>query len=271
VRFSRDESSMNLTDDKIGNLTDGEIGAEMVAGRLIRNGEQGQIGSACYEVRMGRVYYDLTEEARRFDVGEGGKVLIKPGHRVVLVTQEQLIIPRNMIARIISKGSLFSVGLTPVCTYADPGFPGNVGVVTQNISDKYIELPVGEPIAKVDFTWLSKPVDHPYRGQHGFQTEIWPIKYQLQKTYAEVKNDPRVESEEAEAYKLLPQVTADLLRSMQKRQRLIDAAIIAALFVNAALLCATSTKFLDTMIAFTINLITSAIITAFVAVLKLRA
>jgi len=121
---------MNLTDSKVGNLTDGEIGAEMLAGRLIRNGQQTQIGPACYELRMGQIYYDLTEGARRFDVGQGGKVLIKPGHRVVLITQEELIIPTNMIARIISKGSLFSVGLSPVCTYADPGFAGNVGVVT---------------------------------------------------------------------------------------------------------------------------------------------
>jgi hypothetical protein len=39
------EGPMNLIDGKIGNLT--EIGSEMVAGRLIRNGEQTQIGAAC--------------------------------------------------------------------------------------------------------------------------------------------------------------------------------------------------------------------------------
>jgi dCTP deaminase len=261
---------MNLTDSKIGNLTDREIGAEMAAGRLIRNGEHAQIGPGCYELRMGRAYYDLTEGARRFDVGEGGKVLIKPGHRVVLITQEELIIPPNMIARIISKGSLFSVGLSPVCTYADPGFRGNVGVVTQNISDKYIELPVGESIAKVDVAWLSNPVDHPYRGQHGYQTEIWPIKYQLQKTYAEVRNDPRVQSEKAEAYKLLPQATADLLRGMEKRQRLIDVAITVFVLVNAALLCVISTRLLDTMIGIVGNLIASAIVVMIGVVSKWR-
>jgi dCTP deaminase len=262
---------MNLTENKIGNLTDGEIGAELVAGRLIRNGEQEQIGPACYELRMGRVYYDLTEGARRIEVREGEKVLIKPGHRVVLITQEELIIPPNMMARVISKGSLFSVGLSPVCTYADPGFPGNLGLVTQNISDKYIELPVGEAIAKVDFALLSKPVDHPYQGQHGYQTEIWPIKYHLQKTYAEVSRDPRVESEKAEAYKILPHATAVLLRDMEKRQRLIDVAIIAGLFVNAVLLCVISTKLVDTMIGIIGNLIASGIVAMIVVVSKWRA
>ena len=260
-----------MTSEGRMNLTDGEIAAEMAAGRLVRNGEQVQLGPACYELRMGQIYYDLTEGARRFDVGEAGKVLIKPGHRVVLITQEELIVPPDIIARIISKGSLFSVGLSPVCTYADPGFPGNLGVVTQNISDKYIELPVGESIAKVDFARLSKPVDHPYQGQHGYQTEIWPIKHHLQKTYAEVSRDPRVDSEEVEAYKLLPQATADLLRSMEKRQRFIDVAIIVAVLINAALLCVISTKLVDTMVGIIGNLVASAIVGTMVLVSRWRA
>src|SRR5262249_44178036 len=158
----------------------------------------------------------------------------------------ELIVRPDIIARIISKGSLFSVGLSPVCTYADPGFSGNLGVVTQNISDKYIELPVGEAIAKVDFSRLSKAVDRPYQGQHGYKTEIWPIKYHLQKTYTEVCQDPRVDSEKVEAYKLLPQATADLLRGMEKRQRFIDVAIVAAVIINAVLLCVISTNLVNT-------------------------
>jgi dCTP deaminase len=260
-----------LTSEDQMNLTDGEIADEMAAGRLVRNGDSAQLGPACYELRTGRIYYDLTEGARRFDVGEGGKILIKPGHRVVLITQEELIVPPYMIARIISKGSLFSIGLSPVCTYADPGFPGNLGVVTQNISDKYIELPVGESIAKVDFSRLSKPVDRPYQGQHGYQTEIWPIKYHLQKTHAEVSGDPRVDSEKVEAYKLLPQATANLLRSMEKRQRFIDVAIIAAVFINAVLLCAISTKAIDTIVGILGNLIASAIVATIVLVSRWRA
>ena len=99
-----------LTSEDQMNLTDGEIAAEMAAGRLVRNGEPAQLGPACYELRMGLIYYDLTERARRFDVGEGGKALIKPGHRVVLITHEELIIPPDIIARIIRKSSRFYSG-----------------------------------------------------------------------------------------------------------------------------------------------------------------
>ena len=209
---------------------------------------------------MGAIYYDLTEGDKRLDASASKNVLIKPGHRVVLITQEELAIPANMIARVTSKGSLFSVGLSPVSTYADPGFAGNLGIVTQNLSDKYIELPIGEAIAKVDFSLLSSAAIKPYRGQHGYQTQIWPIKHQLQKTYQDVKNDPRVESEQDEAYKILPHATASILRRLQKKQRIIDGAILITLFVNTLVLAALSTKFIDPIISVATNLISTTIV-----------
>jgi dCTP deaminase len=244
-------------------LTDQDIGSEMAQQNLIRHGVAGQLGPACYELRMGRVYYDLTEGNRRIEVGEGETILIKPGHRVVLITLEELSIPHDIIARVVNKGSLFSIGLSPVATYADPGFEGNLGVVTQNISDKYIELPIGESIAKVDFTRLSGSVAHPYQGQHGFQTQIWPIKQHLQKTYEQVRGDQRVESEKAEAYKLLPDATAKLLRNIERRQRVVDRAIVAAVVFNAIFLALISTKAMEAVYGIVGNLVASTIAAAF--------
>lgn len=239
---------------------DRDIAAQMACGRFIRNGIEGQLGPACYELRMGAVYYDLTEGDRRIDATASGSILIKPGHRVVLITQEELDIPSDVIARVTSKGSLFSVGLSPASTYADPGFVGNLGIVTQNLSDKYIEIPIGESIAKVDFSQLSNPTDRPYRGQHGFQTQIWPIRHQLQKTFEQVKDDPRVESEKAEAYKILPKATATTLRLVEKRQSYINVAILISVLANGLVLAGVSTKFFDTAIAIVTNLVSSAIV-----------
>jgi dCTP deaminase len=215
-------------------LTDSEIDAEMGRGRLIKkNGDAGQLAGACYELRLGNVYYDLTENDRPIQLKPGQDILIKPGHRVVLITHEELEVPYNVLTRVVSKGSLFSIGLSPVATYADPGFSGNIGIVTQNISDKYIVLPQLEPIAKADFTRLSGDVDHPYHGQHGFRTHIWPIKHQLQKTHAEVAGDSRVGTEKEEGYRLLPQATANVLRTLERRQVWTDALIPKALWPDS--------------------------------------
>lgn len=173
-------------------LADHEIEAAIVRGELVLDADPAACVGACYELRMGDVYYDLTEDEKRWKLPPGGTVLIKPGHRVVLITHERLALSAEIFARIVSKGSLFSIGLSAVATYADPGFHGRIGIVTQNISDKYIELPQLEHIAKVDFTILENPASRPYRGQHGFETEIWPIKRHLQKTRQQLAGDPRL-------------------------------------------------------------------------------
>lgn len=251
-------------------LSDGDIRDRIGAGELIRHGLDTQIGAACYELRMGTVYYDLTEDDRRIDATPHGTVLIKPGHRVVLITQEELVVPLNIIARVTSKGSLFSVGLSPVSTYADPGFSGNIGIVTQNLSDKFIELPIGESIAKVDFSLLSNEVQRPYRGQHGFQTQIWPIRHQLQRTYNDLKGDTRIQSEVVESYKILPRATASALRAIQKKQRTVDVAIFAALIVNFLILAAVSTKFIDTTVSLVVNLASTALLGAFAWISRIK-
>lgn len=241
-------------------LSDTEIKDRIANSELVIGGDSSHVGPACYELRMGQIYYDLTEDDKRIDASEQGYVIIKPGHRVVLITLESLKVPTNIIARISSKGSLFSVGLSPASTYADPGFEGNLGVVTQNFSDKYIKIPIGEHIAKVDFSLLSSASRNPYQGQHGFKTQIWPIKHQLQKTYEEIKNDPRIGSEEEEAFKILPRATASVIRTLQRKQRKIGISILIFLIISTLILAGLSTKLIEPIYAVATNLISSAII-----------
>lgn len=236
---------------------------------MIGRGEQAQIAGASYELRLGNVYYDLTEGDQPIQLQAGEKVMIKPGHRVVLITHEELLVPDDILVRVVSKGSLFSVGLSPVATYADPGFNGNLGLVTQNVSDKYIVLPPLEPIAKADFTKLSGTAERPYRGQHGFRTEIWPIKHQLQKKHADVAGDSRVKTEKEEAYMLLPTATRDVLRTLEFRQRWIDVALGVAIVLNALSVLLITTKLINAVVGLTLNLLASAIAAAFVFYAKL--
>jgi dCTP deaminase len=209
---------------------------------------------------MGSIYYDLTENDKRIDAGRHRTILIKPGHRVVLITSEELAVPIDMVGRVVSKGSLFSIGLSPVSTYADPGFSGQLGIVTQNLSDKFIVLPIGEAIAKIEFSRLSAPAQHPYQGQHGFQTQIWPIRHQLQNTYDDLRGDSRLDSEEEESHKILPQSVVNVLKVIQRRQRITNWAIFVALLVNSLVFAAVATSYLDSLVSLGINLISSAIV-----------
>lgn len=241
-------------------LCDHEILAEINSQRLIVGADEIMIGGAYYQLRMGSVYYDLTEGAQRFALRPDQSVLIKPGHRVVLITVEELIVPADMLVRIVSKGSLFSIGLSPVATYADPGFKGNLGIVTENISDKYIELSQGEPIAKADFTRLSTPATRLYHGQHGFQAGIWPLKTHLQKVHKEVAGDARVRSEKEEAFALLPAATRTVICRLEQTQMWIDIALVFAICINAATLFLIGGKLMDNFYGIITNLISAAIV-----------
>lgn len=125
------------------------------------------------------------------------------------------------------------------------------------ISDRYIVLPQLESIAKADFTRLTGGVKRPYHGQHGFGTQIWPIKHQLQKSYADVANDPRVGTEKEEGYRLLPHATASVLRELERRQFITDAAILIAVVLNATSVFLVGNKLLDNVQGLVGNLLAS--------------
>lgn len=238
-----------------------KISSEINSNNLIIDYEPSNIGPSSYELRMGNCYYDLTEGDKLIQLQPNQDVIIKPGHLVVLITKEKLNIPYNTLGRVISKGSLFSIGLTPACTNADPGFSGNLGIVTQNISDKYIVIPQSESIAKIDFSSLESATTKPYVGQHGFQTNTWPIKKQFQKTHADVAADYRVDKkEENESHKIIPNYVSLSIRKCLRYQKISSFLLIVLMIINASLIAAIDSQWLDTTKSLVISLIASFIV-----------
>jgi dCTP deaminase len=184
-----------MKNDYVGTLTDSDIVACCANNQLIiKNFDRENVKQACYELRAGNVYYDLSENHKQCELKNGEYILIKPKQLLVIITKEVLDIPLDILARILTKGKLFSIGLLPVNTYADPGFYGQLGIVLFNLSNNYIKIFPGEPIAKIEFTKLHKPVQFPYRGQHGYQTKIWPIPIDMLLTDEEIKRDSRIKA-----------------------------------------------------------------------------
>lgn len=134
------------------------------------------VKQACYELRVGKCYYDLSSNSKKIELKEKDYVILKPHQCVVIITKEKLDLPKNILGRILTKGSLFSLGILPVNTYADPGFYGRLGIVLHNSSNEYLKLSQDEPIAKISFEVIQQAVKTPYHGQHGYESEIWPIK-----------------------------------------------------------------------------------------------
>ncbi len=177
-----------------GTLTDEDIKHLSSSGELIlRNFDPECVKQACYELRAGAVYYDLSQKPeKRIDVPSGEYILLKPRQMVVIITMEEVRLPNDILGRILTKGQLSSIGILPVNTYADPGFDGQLGIVLFNASTSYLKINTGDTIAKIEFSKLSKSVERPYNGQHGYHTKIWPIPRDKILSKEEIKADSRI-------------------------------------------------------------------------------
>jgi dCTP deaminase len=162
-----------------GVLVDFEIKKLCQAGILItKNYDEKFIKQTCYEIRAGEIaWYTYKREPpfRKVSIKNQGGVYLPPKGYVTIITMEELEFPVDCIGRIMTKGQLFSIGISAVNTYVDPGFSGPLGITLMNHSSKPIFIPVGEPIAKIEFTKLTKAVGDPYKGRHLQGGDLWPI------------------------------------------------------------------------------------------------
>ena len=164
----------------VGTLTDTDI-LHYAENRklIIDNFERGNVKQACYELRAGNIYFDLSAGCIKHTVNDEEYIVFRPHQTIVVISKEKFQIPEDILARFLTKGYLVSLGLTPVNTYADPGFYGQMGMIMTNTSNEYLKIQSGDTIAKVEFCKLHAPVKECYHGQHGFETQIWPFRKEL--------------------------------------------------------------------------------------------
>jgi dCTP deaminase len=207
----------------MGTIVDFDIRRLAEDGELITNGFfAASVKQACYELRASNVVYETTEprENKRLEVGAGGYVL-RPQSSATLIVEERIALPNDVLARILTKGQLFSIGILPVCTYADPGFVGRLGITLSNASYRPVVIRPGQPIAKIEFSRLSQAVEQPYTGQHGFETEIWPIPTHLYATAADLKAAGVELNSDAEIARMYGPVVANIRQRVAFYERRI--------------------------------------------------
>jgi dCTP deaminase len=182
----------------VGTLTDADISNLVYRGELIVEGfDPERVRQACYELTASEIFWETgaTREDKKVIVSLDFGYVLRPHSYVTAIVRERIRLPANMLGRILTKGQLFSVGILPVNTYADPGFEGRLGITLYNASHRYLVIRPGQPIAKIEFSVLSKPVTHPYSGQHGYETEIWPIPTQYFANLEELQRRKLIRSE----------------------------------------------------------------------------
>lgn len=227
------------------------------------NFDKEMVKQCCYELRSSEKYIILSENNQTIctlDRKTDDYILIKPSHQVVIITKEKLNIPGNIIGRIMTKGKLFSIGLVPVNTYADPGFKGNLGIVFCNLSNHYIKIKPGEPIAKIEFSKILGSVNKIYSGQHGLETNTWPIPYDMILGKEAMKKDPRIlESELEEVESVYGKMIGQQFKKIYKYQRGVMFAFTCYVIINLVIFMSIDKNVITHFVSIIIGLITNII------------
>jgi deoxycytidine triphosphate deaminase len=153
-------------------LTDQEIREAVHRGYLIE--EHFNIDSAkhsSYEVHFSAnaqiLEYAGDRTTHRPHAPINRMIVIPEGATVIVYSQELFRIPRNVLCHVTVLGQLFTCGLSAGSTYIDPGYSGQLYISMTNVSPMTLQLPVGSPLARVEFFRLGSPARFPHPGMTG--------------------------------------------------------------------------------------------------------
>jgi dCTP deaminase len=133
-----------------------------------------RIDNVAYELCLGSEAYLTDSKRGKKDIldDKNSQVVIKPGQFALLLTDEEVTIPNNILAFISIKFSQKIKGLINVSGFhVDPGFKGKIIFSVYNAGPAKITLDKGAPYFMI---WFSKLTSEsvPYSGKHNGQKNI---------------------------------------------------------------------------------------------------
>jgi dCTP deaminase len=107
------------------------------------------------------------------------RFVLHPGEFILATTQERVIVPNDIMARVEGKSSIGRLGLVVHATagFIDPGFTGEITLECSNLSPVPIVLHVGLPICQVSFAYMTSAVERPYCGKYQGQRGVTESRY----------------------------------------------------------------------------------------------
>lgn len=146
-------------------LSDFTLRRRIEQGELISNWRRPlSIQPASVEVRLDENIITYRHGDENTTIDENGYELL-PGEFILASTQEKVIVPSTLVARVEGKSSWARRGILVHVSagYIDPGFRGNVTLEIANLhSTKSAMLHPGYRIAQIAFEDLDRPVSAPY-------------------------------------------------------------------------------------------------------------
>jgi len=127
--------------------------------KLIENYSEKSLNGAGYDLRVGR-FYRIRGEAflgvekrtlPEVDEISAEGITLNTGEYVLVETVERVCMPKNLMARILPRSTLFRAGCSLISAVVDPGYRGTLTMGLKNLSDTAFYLERGARIGQIVF------------------------------------------------------------------------------------------------------------------------
>ena len=137
--------------------------ARIPTDQLVVPYEHNRVVHAAYEMRVGPEAFVTSGTSETTELAEGSKIVIPPGQFGLLVTQETVRIPANVIAFISIRAGIKFRGLINVSGFhVDPGYHGQLRFAVYNAGSQTIVLDQDQRIFMIWFADLDETDIDPY-------------------------------------------------------------------------------------------------------------
>ena len=142
------------------------------ANNIIQPYSKERIHQGAYELSVGKELF-VTCDKKDVMLKNNEKKIIPPGQLALLLTEEVISIPNNMLAFISVKASKKIQGLINVSGFhVDPGFSGKLKFTVYNAGASNIIIQPGDVLFMIWFSLFDQPTNDIYKGVHQNQSHI---------------------------------------------------------------------------------------------------
>lgn len=139
---------------------------------VAEGGDRARVLNCSYELALGPEVF-ITTDNTKTRLEPGGQVTIPPGQMALLLTEEFIAVPTNVLAFISIKFTYKSRGLVNISGFhVDPGFRGRLVFSVYNASPRAVPLTRGAPVFIIWYCSIDGEPSRAYQGAHQGQSSI---------------------------------------------------------------------------------------------------
>lgn len=127
---------------------------------LIRPYKEVNVGPCCYDLSVGEEFISLREPHTERKLRPGDQITLEPGETVLILTEELVCLPRNLLGMIVPRARWIFEGTALCASRVDPTWHGKLVVALSNRLNYPIRLRQGDRFCTCYFAEVM-PVDKP--------------------------------------------------------------------------------------------------------------